>query len=183
MEEAKSLSASERDEILIEKIKEGDQDAFKKLYDKYKFQIFSLIQKMLRNSIYQEDALQEVFIRVYKYLNKFRKESALQTWLYKITLNVCRSFLKKDKKTVLLEDSKEMNFGIQEPDEDKILKEFIIKAVNSLPHKQKEVFILKHFDGLKISEISEIIGSKEGTVKAHLFRAIKNLQEKLKNYV
>ncbi len=201
-EELKSKS-EQADEILIERFKNADIEAFNELVNKYKRKAYYFAYNMLSNYNDAEDMSQEAFVRVYKNITKFKGKSSFQTWFYKIIINLCRSHLRhrylvskfsfhfrqedemSDKPQKSLENSVEDTYWQSSPVKASINKELnraINNAVQSLSKQQKEVFILKHFQDLKISEIANVLMCAEGTVKAHLFKAIKNLQEKLEDY-
>ncbi|MDI6800945.1 MAG: RNA polymerase sigma factor [Thermodesulfovibrionales bacterium] len=180
------------DEELIKKIKERDETAFGELVNRYKRLGLSLAHSMTGNMQDAEDISQEAFAIVYTEIAKFRGESSFKTWFYKIVLNLCRAHNRKTRLASLIplhfinkegeEEAIEIKGGTNPEKEfsDKQKGSAIANAVKRLPIKQREAFVMKHLRGLKISEISEIMGCAEGTVKVHLFRAVRDLQKKLK---
>ena len=175
---------------LIERIKEGDERAFEELVNRYKGMGFSLAYRFLGNPEDARDISQEAFARVYLHIKNFRGESTFKTWFFRIIINLCRrSISVRQRKTVQSLDlymEKEMDPQAPEDVEVEVkrkeLKAAIEGAVMGLPTKQREVFIMKHMEGMKISEISEVLDCAEGTVKIHLFRAVRALQERLKGW-
>ncbi|MFN3466943.1 MAG: RNA polymerase sigma factor [Candidatus Brocadiales bacterium] len=176
--------------ILIERIKEGDERAFEELVNRYKGMGFSLAYRFLGNPEDARDISQEAFARVYLYIKDFRGESTFKTWFFRIIINLChRSISGRQRRAIQSLDlymEKEMDPQAQEDVEAEVkqkeLKAAIEGAVMGLPVKQREVFIMKHMEGMKISEISEVLNCAEGTVKIHLFRAVRALQERLKGW-
>ena len=123
------------------------------------------------------DVLQNTFIKAWKGLKKFNRESKLSTWLYKIATNEALSFIKKNKKH---QDALK-NELVEKPSEyfidEKSIEAKLEKAILILPEKQRIVFNLKYFDELKYSEISEITGTSEGALKASYHIAVKKIEE------
>ncbi len=175
---------------LIERIKEGDERAFEALVDRYKVMGFSLAYRFLGNPEDARDVSQEAFAQVYLHIKDFRGESTFKTWLFSIVINLCRRHIygrqKKAMQSLDLYVEKELEPMAREDVEDTVrqkeLKMAIEEAVRGLPAKQREVFIMKHMEGMKLSEISKVLNCAEGTVKIHLFRAVRALQEKLKGW-
>jgi len=181
---------------LVEKAQTGNVYSFEQLIYKYDKKILCLIISMVGNRDEAEDLYQEVFLRVYKSIRNFRKDSNFYTWIYKIAVNVCVNYRKKKKVNkifVKVDDYKddEENRPVEFEDntqelpskkiEEEQLKTMIKQAVDSLPEKQRIVFYLRHYQEKKIKEIAEIIGCSEGTVKNYLFRASEKLKKALKD--
>jgi len=155
---------------------------FDACYRTYAPKMYGVAFKMVNN----QDALdivQESFIKAYKSWEKFRGESAVSTWIFKITLNNSYDYLRKrqKEKTVEMErdfEDKKKYFG-----EARIIREDVSKLVKSeiekLTPKQKAIFILKTYDGLSYHEIAKITNSRIGTVKATYFQIIQKLKKNL----
>ncbi len=191
------------DNSLVERCKDGDIDAFDELVNKYKKQAYYFAYSMISNQSDAEDISQEAFVRVYKNIYKFKGKASFKTWFYRIIINLCRSHLRhrylvakfsfhfRQKDEMTDEPEKTLDTSIEDtswqssPVKAAINKELntaIENAVKSLPKKQKEIFVLKHFQGLKISEVADILDATEGGIKASLFKAIKNLRTYLADY-
>ncbi|HHT9120061.1 MAG TPA: RNA polymerase sigma factor, partial [Candidatus Hypogeohydataceae bacterium YC41] len=173
--------------VLINRLKEGDKEAFEELVERYKEKCFALAYRFLGNPEDARDISQEAFAQVYLHIKDFRSESTFKTWFFKIIINLCRrQWQKRSVQSLDLYIDKEIDPLAQDDVEleveQKELKRAIEGAVRRLPTKQREVFIMKHMEGMKISEISEVLNCAEGTVKMHLFRAVRALQEKLKGW-
>jgi len=179
------------DEDLAELVKSGDGPAFTCLLERYRALAFSLAYNMTGSIAEGEDISQEAFTILYTKAASFRGESSFKTWFYRIVINLCRrhhrrsrivrftslSFLTKEG------DEREMDIEVERTPEDEASANqtgaSINSAVRKLSMKQREVFILKHMKGLKISEIAAVLGCSDGTVKSHLFRAVRSLQQEL----
>lgn len=175
---------------LIERIKEGDERAFEELVDRYKGMGFSLAYRFLGNPEDARDVSQEAFAQVYLHIKGFRGDSTFKTWFYRIIINLCRRTAtgrqKRAEQSLDPYIEKEMEPQAREDVEEEVrqkeLKMAVEEAVRGLPVRQREVFVMKHMEGMKISEIGEVLNCAEGTVKIHLFRAVKALQERLKGW-
>lgn len=179
------------DEELVKKVKDGDIDAFEDIVKKYEKKIFSLIYNMLRNENEIEDIAQEVFIKVYKNLDKFHGDSSLYTWIYKIATNLCLDQIKKRKDIIYMDEKLRVNddeVEIQIPSDEKTqdelyeqkeLKQKLEKCIDKLPEKQRAMIVLRDIKGLAYDEIAEILELKLGTVKSQINRARLKLKELL----
>lgn len=188
----------EEDQI-IQRVKNGDQNAFCELVEKYKDKALNIAFSFCRNHEDAKDVSQEAFIKAFKTIKNFRSESRFYTWFYRILINLCKDYLRRKMKNKVINANIKINNEAQEeksifeiiasglpgPKEQLLNKELgeqLTEALDSLPEQQKRVFTLKNIHGLKISEIADIIKCAEGTIKAHLFKATLNLQEKLTVY-
>lgn len=173
----------EEDFILIKEFIGGSENAFNKLVLKHQKSIYWHARQLLGNHMDADEVTQEVFLSMYHSLKKFNFDSALSTWLYKVTFNKSVNQLRKRKvKRFLFLDDDEVremknNENIIENYEAKEKLEIVDNVLNQLPIKQREVFILRQFEGLKYKEISEITGKSEGALKANYFHALKKITE------
>ena len=179
------------DEELVEKIKKGDIDAYEEIIKKYENKVCGIIYHMIKNQNDVEDLAQEVFIKVYKNLSKFKGDSSLYTWIYKITVNLCLDEVKKRKNIIYLDEKLEVEDGELERElpssdktqvelyEEKELKEKLHKCIGKLPEKQSVMIVLRDIKGFSYEEISEITSVKLGTVKSQINRARLKLKELL----
>jgi RNA polymerase sigma-70 factor (ECF subfamily) len=184
------------DNELVQKAQRGDMSAFEQLVFRHDRQVLSIAARYVTSSEDAKDIYQEVFIRAYKGLKKFHRQSEFATWLHRITTNVCLTHRTRRKKNihVLLndgygEDNSETN-PLQQartndasPDQQTIASEIsahVQDALESLPPKQKLVFTLKHYQGYKLNEIASMMNCTVGTVKRYLFMATRNMRQQLK---
>ncbi|MGE5365127.1 MAG: RNA polymerase sigma factor [Bacteroidota bacterium] len=189
---------TETEQNLINSAIRGDMDAFEQLIYKYDKHVLSIAYGYRINAEDAKDIYQEVFIRVLKGLSSFEFKSEFSTWLYRITVNVCLTYVSRRKKQAVYASideaagDDEEQTGFRLPDEltdcntaDEILigketSRSIHRALETLSPQQKMVFTLKHLKDHKIKEIAEIMQCNEGTVKKYLFTAVHKLRDKLK---
>ncbi|MCX6325098.1 MAG: sigma-70 family RNA polymerase sigma factor [Bacteroidia bacterium] len=170
------------DSEIIERIKKGDTSAFRFLVEKYKDVSFSLACSILRNENIAEDALQESFIKVYHNIDKFRNHSSFPTWLYRIVVNTCLTFAKRQKKQQLFIDINTVNnieIDTGETGIDRLMASersaIINNALNRIKSDESLLLRLFYLSELDLQEIMKVTGFKESKIKVTLFRARKNL--------
>jgi len=169
----------------IYKTYHGDEErGFKLLLSAYQEPIYYFIRRMVVDHDDAEDVMQETFIRVYRNLGRFRRESSLSSWIYKIASNECMRFLNHRKKeltaTELLDDALISTLKASEyVDYDQQMAVHFQEALLRLPDKQRLVFNLRYYDELEYDEISKITGMKAATLKVDFHYA----KEKIKNYM
>ena len=184
-------------EEFIENLRSGNQAAFSLLIDDYQQKVFHTCISFVPNKEDAEDIAQEVFLEVYKSIGKFKGNSKLSTWIYKICTNKCLEFIRKKnakKRLVFIQrilgneiplDKTNFFTEFNHPGillEHKEQSETIYLAINTLPESQKIVFTLAKLDGKTYQEIVEITGKSMSSVESIMFRAKKNLQKKLANF-
>jgi RNA polymerase sigma-70 factor (ECF subfamily) len=185
------MSVNEYD--LIQKLREGNQAAFKELYDQYSTLVYNVAYRMLQNKQDAEDVSQEVFFQAYKSLKSFRAESQLSTWLYRIAVNRSLNHQRKKKLERWLSldfDGDEKSAGhINDPgttgeNADSILEKkdterIVQEAINSLPDQQRIAILLHRYEDLSYEEIAKIMGVTVASVDSRLHRAKQTLAKKL----
>lgn len=184
-------------EEFIKNLRSGNQAAFSLLIDDYQQKVFHTCISFVPNKEDAEDIAQEVFLEVYKSIGKFKGNSKLSTWIYKICTNKCLEFIRKKnakKRLVFMQrilgteiplDKTNFFTEFNHPGillEHKEQSETIYLAINTLPESQKIVFTLAKLDGKTYQEIVEITGKSMSSVESIMFRAKKNLQKKLANF-
>lgn len=175
---------------LILKAQTGDTASFHEIVTIYDTRIMTLTLQIAQNKQDAEDIYQETFVKVYKNLSKFRFESDIYTWIYRIAVNTAYNYKRKHSKLKVVEPREEDGYDllnwIYDPQSHKDNREELIMAINQsllqLSHQQRTVFILKHLQQLKIKDIANILDLSEGTVKKYLFRAMEKLRVSLKEY-
>jgi len=160
--------------------------AFNQLIRTYQQKVYWHIRKMVIDHNDADDLTQETFIKIWNNLNNFKGDSQLYTWIYRIATNECLNFLTKKKRRFFLP----LN-NISEELSNKLIASDMIsgdeiqlklqKALLTLPDKQRLVFNMKYYDGMKYEEISEITGTSVGALKASYHLAVKKVEEQLKN--
>jgi RNA polymerase sigma-70 factor (ECF subfamily) len=173
------------DQELMRLVQAGDVSPASEIYDRYSSRIYNFAYRFLRNSEAAEDATQEVFVKMLKHANQFHGDAKLSTWLFSITANWCRDYLRKaDNKA---KEAEEVLFSIPAPAElapDRNLErrqdeQLIQKALAVLTPEQREAILLSRYQGLSYAEIAQISGCSEGAVKTRVFRAMETLKKAL----
>ena len=165
------------DDVLITLFQSGEEEVFRILVERYTQRVRNLIYSIFNEASLVDDIAQEVFIRVYEALPRFRFESSFYTWLYRITVNKSRDELRKRKTrkffslhSMLDASSEELQSKIRVFPEDGSAKELVSKGLQQLPEKFRIPIILKDIDGLSYEEMAEIMQCEVGTVKSRLSR-------------
>ena len=174
--------------LLIEKIQAGDKKAFRSLIEKYQRLVSHIVFRMIPNETDREDICQEIFIKVYQNLGNFRFQSKISTWIAKITYNSCINYLQK-KKIPLFEDHTVDDKTIENlsgnytlPDsstEKKDIASRLQTEIAKMNIHYRTILTLYHLEEMSYTEISQIMGIPQGTVKSYLFRARKKLRKRL----
>lgn len=176
------------DKDIVSGIKSDDktEQAFKFLVEKYQERLYMHIRKMVISHADTDDLLQETFIKAFRGIEKFREDSSLFTWLYRIATNETLNFIKKKKRSYVFtatdyEDQLILSLkGDEYFDGDEAAYK-LQQAILKLPEKQRLVFNMKYYDDLKYEEISEILNTSVGSLKASYHHAVKKIEEKLKS--
>jgi RNA polymerase sigma-70 factor (ECF subfamily) len=174
----------EEDFQLIRLFIDGDQSTFAKLLNKHKDKVRNLVYLTLGDSEFIDDISQDVFISVYNKLAEFRFESKFTTWLYRITVNKCRDYLRKKRVRSIFVPIKDTD---REPStrfraESIDIPQLVRKAIEKLPEKLKVPLVMRDIDGLSYKEIADSLYCEVGTIKSRIFRARENLKIILEPY-
>ncbi|MFZ1289389.1 MAG: sigma-70 family RNA polymerase sigma factor [Melioribacteraceae bacterium] len=183
-EETELNNVLDDDFPIIEKFKQGDERAFTELIQKHKDKVRNLVFLTLGDVDYVDDISQDVFINVYHKLKEFRFESKFTTWLYRITVNKCRDYLRKKKVRSIFVPIKDDDYersGKSDNDNFDVQK-LVQKAILKLPDKLKVPLILRDIDGYSYQEIAEKLDCEVGTIKSRIFRARESLKLILEPY-
>lgn len=161
-------------------------NAFKKLLQLYQKPLYFHIRNIVLNHEDTNDVLQNTFIKIFSNINKFKGDSKLYTWLYRIATNEALTFLQQKAKKSGISNIELQNKAIQNLESDVYFEGNAIelklqKAIATLPEKQQLVFKMKYFEELKYEEISEIVNTSVGALKASYHIATKKIEEYLKN--
>jgi RNA polymerase sigma-70 factor (ECF subfamily) len=185
------------DEVLMQKVKEGDMRAFDVLVRRWEHRLFNLIYKIIGDYETTKDVRQEVFLRVYQAARRYRPISQFSTWLYRIAINCSINELKKLKRrrmfplTMPYEDKDGTQQSLAnilidaKPQPDEIIQrneinECIQNALDRLPDEQRIVIILRHYEGMKFQQIASILDCPLGTVKSRMRYGLEQLRTMLK---
>lgn len=179
------IIAKTRDFSLVKSTLEGDGKAFEKLVSLYKKRVFSLGRSFFRRVEDAEDFAQEVFMKAYMNLSSFRGESSFSTWLTRVAYNLGVNSLKRKNDSNL--DNEEFLESKDLTPEEELVRKFTIEAVQEavkeLPENYGICLELYFFHDLSYEEISQVTGFPMNTLKSHIFRGKKILQQKLKGYL
>ncbi len=182
------LNSIKEEERLLTSL-QSDKDinsAFSKLVALYQQRLYWHIRNIVKSHDDTDDVLQNVFIKVYKNIKKFKGDSKLYSWLYRIATNESITFLNQKAKKYNI-TSQELSLQLVENLEADVYYEGdqmqlkLQRAIASLPQKQQQVFNMKYFQELKYREMSEILETSEGALKASYHLASKKIEEFLKN--
>lgn len=170
------------DDLIFLYVKHDKDRAFNIVYKRYYKKIYGLAYKILYDKTIVEDCVQEIFIKVYENLEKFRFGSSLGTWIYRITIN---HLINVNKKIDFYLDIDEERFQskVEYSIELTELQEKLKKALNGLNELEKKVFILREMEGFSYKEIANITELNEGTVKSKLHYIKLKLRDILSEYV
>lgn len=178
------------EEDYIAKTLKGDANAFAYLIDKYKGLVYSLTLKMLKNREEAEEVAQDVFVKAYTNLAKFKGDAKFSTWLYKIGYHACLDSLKKNSKLQNNRPIDEINInyisdvetaldGIEREERTKVIS----NCMDELPEDEKAILLFFYFKELSLKEIIAVTSLTEANVKVKLHRARKKLLSIVKNQV
>ncbi|QFU21697.1 RNA polymerase sigma factor RpoE [Shewanella eurypsychrophilus] len=186
------MSGQISDQQLVERVQQGDKNAFNLLVLKYQNKVMNLIARYVRNQADVADVAQEAFIKAYRALPNFRGESAFYTWLYRIAVNTAKNHLVAQGRRAPAND-----VDVEEAeyyDGSDALKEFasperllmaddiqkvVFDALDSLPEELKMAISLRELDGMSYEEIASVMDCPVGTVRSRIFRAREAIDKKL----
>lgn len=180
---------------LVKLLKAGDSSAFKVLVTEYQQQVMQVCYGFVRNQEDAEDLAQEVFVEVYRSVNRFREEAKLSTWLYRIATTKSLDFIRKQNRQKRIQSAKKL-IGLGEardiatPGQAGPFKQLVQQeqqgaiqhALGKLPENQRIAFTLSKIEGLGYKEIAKVMGSTVSSVESLLHRAKKNLKKHLHHY-
>lgn len=157
------------------------------MMDTYQSRLYWHVKRLMNDHILAQDILQDTFIKAYQNIAKFKKESQLYTWLYRIATNEALQHLNKMKKMQKADESAEyhlMNLVAERKQMDgQEILEILEKAIQTLPEKQKLVFMMRYYDELPYEDISQIVEMSVGTLKTNYHYAKQKIEEFIKtNY-
>ena len=163
----------------IEACKRGEREAFDELVVRYQRGVYRLCYRYVNNHEDANDLTQEVFLRAWRAIGRFRGRSAFSTWLYRIGVNACLNFraARRPPAQELPDTVADPGVGAAERVESDEQARRVREAVGRLPEKQRATLILKIYHELTHQEVAQILGSTVGTVKANLFHALGNLRK------
>lgn len=182
--------AKKTDEELVDLAQRGSEDAFNQLVLRWERPIFALAYRTLGREDDARDVCQEAFLRAYRALRGFKGQAKFSSWLYRITLNLCRDWMRKQRRTPVSQVPEGLELSDlagEEPDavsvEDLVARRemsaAVAKVMAMLPDEQRTAIILKEYHGLTFQEIAEMLGCPLSTVKTRLYQGLTVLRRNL----
>ena len=178
-----------KDQKLLSCLKESDKNSFRDLFSKYHQSLFNFVLYRLKDEVIADDIVQETFLRVWKHRNSIKPNQSFFSYIAKISNNLCMDYFRHENVKLRHQEHipQPTQSGVDNPAiqyESKILEDKIHSIVNnSLPEKCREIFILSRVNGLANKEIAELLEVSRRTVENQLYRALKVLRSKLKDYL
>ncbi len=178
------------EKVLVNALIAGDESAYRHVIKIYREPVIRLCRGFTGSFEDAEDLAQDIFIEVFRSVGKFRSRSSMSTWIYRIAVNKSLNFIRDNKKRNYDEHGKHDeevikgsdNYSADSPLVQKEHAAALHNALEKLPEAQRTVFILSKYEDLKYSEIADIMRTSISSVESLLFRAKRNLQDKLRDY-
>ena len=178
------------DEELVARSIGGDQESFNQLVLRWERPIYALAYRVIGREEDARDVCQETFLRAFRALNGFRGQAKFSSWLYRIALNLCRDWVRKERRTPVVQAPEELEVlemaAIREPTpsvEDLVarreLTRVVERAMARLPEEQRTAIILKEYHELTFQEIADLVGCPLSTVKTRLYQGLSVLRREL----
>jgi len=178
------------DEELVARSREGDLDSFNQLVVRWERPIYALAYRVIGREEEARDVAQETFLRAYRALGGFKGQAKFSSWLYRITLNLCRDWIRRERRTPVSQAPEGIDIielaGETEPSESiedlvsrRELGRAVAKAMALLPEEQRTAIILKEYHGLTFQEIADMLECPLSTVKTRLYQGLTVLRKQL----
>ncbi len=183
----------ETDQQLVLRVKNGDKQSFDLLVLKYQHKIYGLVRRYIHDDTESQDVTQEVFIKAYRAMGKFRGDSAFYTWLYRIAINTAKNYLvSKNRRPpysdIDIEDAEYFEGATamqanNSPEQELFkneLEKVVYSSIEQLPADLKTAVMLREFDGMSYEQIADIMQCPVGTVRSRIFRAREAIDNKIR---
>ena len=169
----------EDDRQVIAACQQGEREAFDRLVERYQRDVYRLCYRYVNSHQDANDMAQDVFLKAYRAIGRFRGDSSFSTWLYRIAVNTCLNFkaARRLPQDELSDQIADRGASAAERMHQAERSAEVRRAVSRLPEKQRATLILKIYQDLTHEEVAGILGSSVGTVKANLFHALANLKK------
>lgn len=153
------------------------EKAFRLLIDKYSRRLYFQIRRIVNNHTDTDDVLQNVYIKVWKHLGNFRADAQLYTWLYRIAYNEAMTYMKQQQKHMAESlENRHDQAGAETQLTGEEIQQKLQLAIQQLPDKQKQVFNMRYYDELTYEQMSEVLGTSIGALKASYHHAVKKIE-------
>jgi RNA polymerase sigma-70 factor (ECF subfamily) len=178
------IDTTESEEIAIERTRRGDHEAFRALVSRHARVVFRLAFRMTGSEVDAEDVAQETFLKAWKQIERFDGRATFGTWLHRICANCALDHIRarKRKKDVQFDPAVQMAAGAPSPEriaESSQVSAILGLALDELTAMERSAFVLRHYEGLGIKEISATLGVQQGAAKHTVFRAVQKLRRAL----
>jgi len=167
MQSQAASAEMDRITVLAERAKQGDREAFMTITNLFQKNVFQLAYSFFQDREDALDIVQETFLRLYRKLDYYEKGESFKSWILQITKNLCIDRYRKNHK--------------KEADMD--IKRIVENCLKQLPERQRMIFVMKHYNELKYTEIAETLGIAVGTAKSLNFKAVNKLRELMNPYL
>jgi len=178
------------DEELVARSNGGDHDSFNELIRRWERPIYALAYRQIGREEDARDVCQETFLRAYRALGGFRGQAKFSSWLYRIAINLCRDWMRRERRTPVMQAPEDVDLmelaAAREPAEsieDRIARNDLSRAVERamavLPDEQRAAIVLKEYHGLTFQEIADLVGCPLSTVKTRLYQGLTVLRREL----
>ncbi|MFL6279034.1 MAG: RNA polymerase sigma factor [Vicinamibacterales bacterium] len=177
------------DTDLISRAAVGDASAFQALVERHRTMVYRVAYQFAGNHHDAEDIAQEVFIKIYRSLDRFRRDAQLTSWIYRIVMNACIDHRRRSRMNAAAPAGDEAEYRmLNAPEEtpgpeDRAyageIGEVLQLEIGRLPKGQRIVFVMRHYHGMKLGEIADALGLAEGTIKRQLHAAVHRLRDAL----
>jgi RNA polymerase sigma-70 factor, ECF subfamily len=178
------------DEELVARSIRGDADSFNELVVRWERPIYALAYRTIGREEDARDVCQETFLRAFRALPGFRGQAKFSSWLYRIALNLCRDWIRRERRAPVVQPPEDVDLielaAAAEPSESiedlvarKDLSRLVEKAMELLPEEQRTAIVLKEYHGLTFQEIADLVGCPLSTVKTRLYQGLSVLRREL----
>ena len=184
----------ENDRAFVAKARSGDTDAFRALVERHSRTLFRLAFRMTGNAEDAEDVVQESFLRAYRQLARFDERASFGTWMYRIAANCSLDLVRVRKRRNYVPvaeddaDGRVLELPSPAPSPERAalsgeVRQRLAAAMNELSETERAAFVLRHFEGLRVEEISQVLECQPGAAKHSVFRAVQKLRRALEPIV
>lgn len=172
---------------LVQEVRKGKRQAFTELMRRYQKRVYWTARRIVGGHEEADDIAQETFIKAYLSLDGFRGDSSFFTWIYRIAINLSLNAVRKQQVVRYVRQSEIINWMLpskENPDDELVAREtlsLVERAIATLPEKQRSVFVMRFYEELPYEEISKILHTSVGGLKANYFHAVRKVRDSLKN--